>query len=524
MTVLLRARTFITTLMVCAAIALVLSVPSTADAQSRRRRGERSERKLAICRKQHTKFQEKFSTDLERLAEECDKKKLPKAAEKLRKLAAPLTRESVRMDKLPSTVRPDLPADLSADERYWQTQLRFLQGEHAKELYLLSRRVLYAGSPSYAFDLVREVARHDPDNSTARRLLGYTRSGNEWLTPFAAKMQKRYVWHETYGWLLKSHVGNYEKGQRFFNGRWMTAAQETEFRRDFKFAWEVRTDHFLVKTNHSLERGVAVAKSLEEFYDNFFQIFAGFFNTPEQMEKLFSGRGSFQTSRREPYEIHYYRTRDEYNRRLVKKIPQIAITNGLYFTTDRTCYFYHDDAESNERTLFHESTHQLFYESSLRERPIGFDANFWIVEGIACYMESFSRTPGRLTLGDPRYIRFHAARHRYLVDKYYVPLGRFASMGMRAFQMKERSILAKNYSQASGLAHFFMHYDNGQYRDALIQHLSQLYHPEERTFGRTESLADLTATGFPDLDRQYGQYLKLLQKGLDELDRGEKED
>ncbi|MBT6154355.1 MAG: DUF1570 domain-containing protein [Planctomycetaceae bacterium] len=521
MTVLLRARTLITTLLVCGAIALVLWLPSTADAQSRQKRGERSERKLATSRKQHTEYQEKFSADVERLAVYCDGKNLPEAAEHLRKLAAPLTRELVRMGKLPSAVRPELSSDLSAEERAWKSQLRFLQKDHAKQLYLLSRRVLYAGSPSYAFDIVREVARHDPDHSTARRLLGYKRSRNEWITPFAAKMQKKYVWHETYGWLLKSHVENYEKGQRYFNGRWMTAAQETEFRRDFKFAWEVRTDHFLVKTNHSLERGVAVAKSLEEFYDNFFQIFAGFFNTPEQMEKLFSGRGSFQTSRNRPHEIHYYRTRDEYNQRLVKKIPQIAITNGLFFTTDRTCYFYHDDAESNDRTLFHEATHQLFYESSLRERPIAVEENFWIIEGIACYMESYSRTPGRLALGDPRYTRFHAARHRYLVDEYYVPLGRFASMGMRAFQMKERSILAKNYSQASGLAHFFMHYDDGRYRDALIRHLSQLYHPELRPVGYTESLADLTSTQFSDLDRQYGQYLKLLQKGLDELERGE---
>jgi hypothetical protein len=519
---LLRARTFITTLTVCAAIALVLCVPQSADGQSRRRRGVRSERELAAHRKEHAKLQQKFSVDVERLAVFCDEKSLPEAAEKLRKMAAPLTRELVRMDKLPSTVRPELSADLSGDERYWQTQLRFLQGKLAKKLYLLSRRVLYAGSPSYAFDLVREVAGHDLDNRMARRLLGYVRSGNEWLTPFAAeKMRKKHVWHETYGWLLKSHVDKYEKGQRYFKGRWMSAAQEAEFRRDFKFAWEVRTDHFLVKTNHSLERGVAVATSLEEFYDNFFQVFAAFFNTPEQMEKLFSGRGSFQTSRKKPYEIHYYRTRDEYNRRLINKIPQIAITNGLYFTTDRTCYFYHDDVQSNERTLFHEATHQLLYESSLRERPIAVDADFWIVEGIACYMESYSQTAGRLMLGDPRYVRFHAARHRYLVDKYYVPLDRFVGMGMRPFQMQERSILAKNYSQASGLAHFFMHYDDGRYRDALIQHLSQLYHPEQRPIGVTESLADLTTTKFTDLDRQYGKYLKLLQNGLDRLERDE---
>ncbi|MBT4864508.1 MAG: hypothetical protein HON53_05215, partial [Planctomycetaceae bacterium] len=215
MTVLLRARTLITTLLVCGAIALVLWLPSTADAQSRQKRGERSERKLATSRKQHTEYQEKFSADVERLAVYCDGKNLPEAAEHLRKLAAPLTRELVRMGKLPSAVRPELSSDLSAEERAWKSQLRFLQKDHAKQLYLLSRRVLYAGSPSYAFDIVREVARHDPDHSTARRLLGYKRSRNEWITPFAAKMQKKYVWHETYGWLLKSHVENYEKGQRY---------------------------------------------------------------------------------------------------------------------------------------------------------------------------------------------------------------------------------------------------------------------------------------------------------------------
>ncbi len=521
MTSLKRAGSVAAAVLGCAAIALVLLVPQSAEAQLRRTRGDRSERQLAICRKDHVELQQKFTAELERLAEYCDEKRLPKAATKLRKLAAPLTREMVRTDKLPSAVRPDIPAGLSAEERAWQTQLRRVQEKHAKDLYLLSRRVLYAGSPSYAFDLAREVARHNPDYRTARRLLGYVRSGDEWLTPFAFKMQKKYVWHETYGWLLKSRVDKYEKGQRYFKGRWMSAAQEAEFRRDFKFAWEVRTDHFLVKTNHSLERGVAVARSLEEFYDNFFQIFAGFFNTPEQMEKLFNGRGSFQSSLKKPHVIHYYRDRDEYNRRLISKIPQIAITNGLYYTTDRTCYFYHDSAQSNERTLFHEATHQLLYESSSKERPIAIDENFWIIEGIACYMESFSQTAGRLTLGDPRYVRFHAARHRYLVDKYYVPLGRFAGMGMRPFQTTERTILAKNYSQASGLAHFFMHYDDGRYRDALIRHLSQLYHPEQRLGGNTESLADLTSTEFTDLDRQYGKYLKLLQNGLDRLERGQ---
>ena len=62
------------------------------------------------------------------------------------------------------------------------------------------------------------------------------------------------------------------------------------------------------------------------------------------------------------------------------------------------------------------------------------DANYWIMEGIACYMESLKLQNGTVTLGDPEFIRFYWARDRYLKQHYYVPLARLASMGMREFQ------------------------------------------------------------------------------------------
>jgi hypothetical protein len=503
---------------VCVFVLLPL-VP--AEAQSFRRRARQSQRQLATHRQKHRELQRRFSAELERLAGYCEDNKLTEAAANIRKLAAPVSSEPLGPNSLPRQVRPAIPAALPAAERYWQTQLRFAQEKFAKDLYLLSRRVLYAGSPSYAYDLVREVVRHDPDHKTARRLLGRIRSGNEWVTPFAAKMKRRSVWHEKYGWLLKTRVAKYEQGQRYFKGRWITVAQETEIRRDFNFAWEIRTDHYLVKTNHSLERGVEVATALEEFYETFVPLFAAFFNTPEQIEKLFNGNGSSSIGRQVPYKVHYYHDRDEYNRRLLAKIPQIANTNGLYYTTDRTAYFYHDPNESNEHTLYHEATHQLFYESASKDRPIALRENFWIVEGIACYMESFSRGKGRLSLGDPRYDRFKAARHRYLVDDYFVPLADFSRMGMFAFQ-NDRN-MRKNYSQASGLAHFFMHYSDGRYRDALVQHLSQIYHPNQRFASNAATLADLTSTDFKSLDRQYGDYLQHIENGLKRLEQKSRE-
>ncbi len=501
-----------------AALVLLIAVLQIVPAQAQRsgQAGRRSERNLKIHRQKHRELHNKLMTDLERLALYCEDNNFPEDAAKIRTLAAPVDSLLMQAEPLPKQVQPEIPRSLPDEERYWQIQLQDAQTTYAKKLYLLSRRVLHAGSPSYAYHLVRETARHNPDHRSTRRLLGYIRNGTEWVTPFTAQMRRRrFVWHDQYGWLPKSHVGKYESGRRFFKGRWISAAQEAEFRRDFKLAWKVRSDHYLIKTNHSLERGVEVAGLLEGFHEHFVQTFAGFFSTPEQMQKLFNGNGPRSSDLNKPYEVHYYRTRDEYNERLASKIPQIAITNGLYYTTDRTAYFYHDPSGANERTLYHEATHQLLYESSPRDRPIAVNENFWIIEGIACYMESFTRQNGRLSLGDPRNDRFVAARNRYLNDEYYVPLGQFTRMGMQQFQSDMN--IRKNYSQASGLAHFLMHYENGRYRDALVQHLSEIYNVDPRRSGTSSSLDELASTTFADLDRQYGRYLKHLQDGLDRL-------
>jgi hypothetical protein len=136
---------------------------------------------------------------------------------------------------------------------------------------------------------------------------------------------------------------------------------------------------------------------------------------------------------------------------------------------------------------------------------IGQGAHFWVVEGVACYMESFQRGNGELSVGDPNYIRFSGARFNFIEEKYYVPLQEFAGMGMQRFQADP--MLAKNYTQASGLVHFFMHYDAGRYRDALVSHLSQLYSGNPRKRDHPEQLDELTGENFGELDRLYGEYV-----------------
>jgi hypothetical protein len=268
----------------------------------------------------------------------------------------------------------------------------------------------------------------------------------------------------------------------------------------------VRTDHYEIKTNLNLERGVELGRALEDFHDFFHQTFAGFFNDPEQLKKIFDGTAPAVSKAAQPFKVNYYRSREEYMQRLQSQFPQIQVTNGIYLTGDRTAHFYHDPASNNEATLFHEATHQLFYESHLQERPIGEKAHFWAIEGIACYMESFRREQGEFSVGDPQYIRFAGARMNYLDQGYYIPLDKFTSWGMREFQTAP--MLAKNYTQAAGLAQFFMQYDGGRYRDALVAHLSQLYSSSSRKRDFADGLDELTGVDFEELDRQYGEFLK----------------
>ncbi len=477
---------------------------------------QRTAQNLAVYHSRQNDLRQEFSEKLQELLDFSVEKNLPQMADEIRTAAIKATETDQVKEPLPEEVQPEISRDLPADERYCRTQLRFQQREYAKELYLLSRRALNAGFPSYAYQLVTEVARNDPDHRLARRLLGFVRHGNKWVTPFESSMLKRnYVWHDEFGWLPQSHVERYERGDRYFRRQWISAVKESEVRRDFNFAWEVRTDHYLIKTNHSLERGVELGKALESFHRSFYQTFASFFNTPEQMRKLFEGVGSSSSrgSIDRPYVVHFYRQKEEYVSRLVKRYPQISITNGLYEPNDRVVYFYENPEYDSLDTLFHEATHQLFAESRAKYRPIAQRANFWIVEGIACYMESFNGSDAeQSSLGNPQHIRFDAARYQLLNRNYYLPLAEFASMGMNAFQ-GHRSIAA-NYSQASGLSHFFMHYEGGRYRDALIEHLSQIYRADVRRNQVAQSLESLIGVPFAELDRQYHDYITEMHQSL----------
>ena len=500
-------RSRISAILLAALLLFVAQMPATAQPSKGRNA-------LQLVQDRHQKRYREFCNEISKLEDEFQRDDQIEVAREIHQRLMTPESLSTRVDKLPSEVQPEFPADVSEEERQWRKQLRKIEKDYAKDIYVMARGALKQGQHSYAYDLVREVTLHDPDHPQARRILGYIRLDKEWLTKAAyALVKNQYVWVEEFGWLPKDHRQKYLDGERFikehadgersFKGRWVNKDKEEELRRDFKSAWEIRTDHYLIKTNVSLEKGVKLGKALEEFYEVFQETFAGFFHTPEQLQKLFDDHARPGLTDLKPYTVHFYRTREEYIERLRVYFPTIEQTNGVYMTSDRIAHFYDDPENEHLGTLYHEGTHQLFFESSPGNRQICTNEHFWVIEGIACYMESLHRKNGSITLGDPKYIRFTGARHNLIRESYYVPLREFSGMGMQDFQTAPN--LSKNYTQAAGLARFFMQYDNGRYREALVRHLDHLYSSDPRKRAQATGLDELTGVEFETLDRQYSE-------------------
>jgi hypothetical protein len=463
-----------------------------------------------------------FRQEVSQLVKYCEDNDLSASAKALVAWNQPLKPEALEGVPLPKNVRPEIGLSLPAVERKWRVQFKQKREYLAGRLYLLSRRLLNDGHATAAWKILREVTHFDSDHKQARLILGFERYRDEWVTPYAAKVLKAgKVWTDEFGWLRKEQVARYEKGDRFYRNRWISAERENTIRQAFPNAWEIETDHYLVRTNVSHEKGVELAVALEEFHKYFQQTFAAFFNSPEQLAQLFDGRNRRKRSNR--FEVYFYRNRAEYIARLKKNNRNIGITNGIYMPDDKIAFFFDNPQKRGTMaTMYHEATHQILYELFLpqrrligqrehsigqREHSIGQREHFWIIEGIACYMESFERLENGFTVGSPNYVRFRAADYRLNVDGYYVPLSKFASMGKLDFQSSTN--ISKNYSQASGLTHFFMHYENGKYRDALINHLSLLYVPRKVRV-RIAGLDKLTGVSAKKLDQQYREYITAL--------------
>lgn len=440
---------------------------------------------------------------LEALADWCEQNGLTDRAADTRDWIvpqAPLTLVLALPPSVNDTTKQTPPDDDPPRVQQWRRQFVDLRQAQADRLFELALVAAETRDFTPAYQLIHEVLRENPDHERARLLLGYKQFDGRWRTQYEiSKAQAQQVWHPRFGWLSENQVARYESGERRYRGRWVSAADETASRANLERGWEVVTEHYQVRTNHSLESGVRLAERLERFYGAWRQVFARFVMNDDQWDRLF--REGAPTGAPKRHQVVLYRNRGEFIQALEREQPSIRISTGYYSPKSRKA-FYFAGSEEDDSTLYHEAAHQLFAETRPTSRDAGRDANFWIVEGVACWIESFRPADGLAMIGGVDALRLRNARTRLVRDRFYQPLGQLAAMSVVDVQTSPQISLL--YSESAGLTYFLMYADDGRYREPLVAFLNAVYARRDKP----STLAELTGVDFHELDRQYRDFIE----------------
>ncbi len=455
------------------------------------------------------KLTDEFRGQLEQLADWCDQQGLAEQAVETRNWVRPRDPTRLYVSVLPDTIgSPDPPEGASGDILTWHKKFYALRSSQAGRYYALARKAVKAKQASLAFDLIMAALHEDPDHKSIRQMLGFRQYRGQWLTNYEIKRARLgFVWHDRFGWIKRSHVERYEKGERFYQGRWISAEEDAQLHADIRRGWIIATEHYNILTNRSIEEAVALGAKLEGLYRVWKQIFIRYYASESLVAGLFEGRAA--NLQLPQHNVVYFRNRQEYMATLRPNTPNIEISLGIYIhgttlVSKKPAAYFFAGNDSDEPTLFHEATHQLFHESRKVSRMVGHGGNFWVIEGVAMYFESLKQEGGSHVLGGFDAERNQMARIRLLEPQYhfYEPLAKFCELNITDIQ-KNADRIAKRYTQAAGLFFFLMHYDNGRYRDAAVAYLNAVYNAQDNV----QTLSQFTGKSYAELDKEYQEFM-----------------
>ena len=389
-----------------------------------------------------------------------------------------------------------------------------LREQYAEEQFQRAKQAAEKNRGNLAMQLAIAAIEANPDHEEIRKLLGFKLHENCWRTAWEVdRLQKGFVDHPVFGWMLKEHVERYEAGERFVKKQWVSVAEEAKLRAGIANGWEIDTEHYRLQTNHSLEEGVRLSRRMEHLYRAWKLLFFRFQLSDEALSRMF--RGTVPSGAPPRHRVLLYRNKDDYVTNLRPIEPNkemLALSGGYYHLATKTAYFFpvddsmdEFDAEYVRKTPYHEGTHQLFLETRpLRRTPQ--TVNFWVVEGIAMFMETLRVEDNHYVLGDADDDRLEAARRHKHEHNFYVPFDTLVRLNQHSFVSYPQ--VHRLYSQAAGITHFLMLAESGRYRDGVVQLLRLVYSGADRA----DSLSRLTDRSFQRLDEEYDRFLKLHKK------------
>ena len=207
-------------------------------------------------------------------------------------LAAPPDPYKIVLPVLPQEVGSLHPPEgASGDRAEWHRRLLKLRQDQAAALFALAQRCVRRHQASLAYRLALDAIQANPDHEAARRVFGYQKYQNQWHTPYEVRMLRSgMVWHEKFGWIEKANLPRYAAGERLLGVTWIDAANDAALHAEIATGWDIETEHYRIRTNHSIEAAVALGVKLENLHRLWRQIFLGYYSSAADVEALFSGR------------------------------------------------------------------------------------------------------------------------------------------------------------------------------------------------------------------------------------------
>ncbi len=419
-----------------------------------------------------------FSAHAERLGElvqKCETLKLPAQAKITRDWVVPAPTDR-QLLYLPAAKDPTLPP-VGAPKivMQWHAKFTKLRQQYAEELFALAEKAATKGRGDLAYRWSAEVLREYPDHKQARTVMGYIQVRGVWKYPNEMASVRTSRSHPTLPW--RSYT-------------------------------RVETTHFEIVTNDSRAAGLELGRQLEMLHQVWQQLFISCWTDSRAMAARFKSIRIAPTPTAK-FRVVLFRNRNEYVAHLTKIEPNIAISQGFYLQGKKTSYFY--SGEDTLRTWYHEATHQLFHQTLRGGKSVGGDKNYWIVEGVALYMESLRKADTHCTVGGWDASRLQFARYRRLNQQFYVPLAELVTMGLKDVQ--QHKDIQWLYSQSAGLAHLLMDGQADEGRLALLRYLTAIYKGTDRP----ETLARAIGNGYGELDLAYSRFLQVTDDQLASL-------
>ncbi len=275
------------------------------------------------------------------------------------------------------------------------------------------------------------------------------------------------------------------------------------------------TEHFAMLSDATPTRATEVIREMERFYLVWTQFFFPLWREREHWDRTETTPQSRSNPTPAKHAVVLFADSVHYSDYLKGEAPGVEQSTGFYSDLKRIT-FLHDAGSSAEssKTRQHELTHQLLSEATdgrPRLRP-GERREFWVVEGIACYMESIHFfESGIATIGGWQAERLQFARHRVFALGDQFNLSRANAEGR--LQVQRQTDLSRWYSFASVHTHRIIDADHGQGLIDLLSRLAAIYQLRVTSFTPSDEAAPIKQA---ILDEALIQYLQINDTDLNE--------